>query len=124
MPDKSRKFAAFAENASEATVACLVTMVQGNVLALGLSHWIIASQTGITAGAITALALMVWKTGKRWMIALLLGVVTAIVDYHMHPGMIGPVFLEAVITGAGAAALSFIAAAAYRWLKTPAEEAT
>lgn len=97
----------FVENIAEATTACLVTMVQGNVLALGLSHWIIASQTGLAAGTITAAIILIAKAHKRWVISLLLGLVTAIVDYHVHPGMFGSVVTEAVVTGIGAAVLSF-----------------
>ena len=98
----------FVENVSEATVACLITMVQGNVLALGLSHWIIASQTGIVAGALTALAIVFTQIKKRWLIALLLGVATAAGDFYVHPGMFGPIAAEAAVTGIGAAVLSLL----------------
>ena len=104
-----KKLAPLAENIGEATTACIITMTQGNFLALGLTHWIIASQTGIVAGLAASAALFLAKTDNRWVIALVLGVVTAIVDYLMHPGMIGPVFLEAIITGIGAGVLSYIA---------------
>lgn len=97
----------FVENIAEATTACLITMVQGNVLALGLSHWLIASQTGIAAGSITAAAVLLSRTDKRWIISLLLGAVTATVDYFVHPGMFGTVVTEAIVTGAGAAILSY-----------------
>lgn len=103
----NRNVKPFVENIAEATTACLITMVQGNVLALGLSHCLIASQTGIAAGSITAVAILLSKTDRRWMISLLLGLVTAIVDYFMHPGMFGTVVTEAVVTGAGAAMLSY-----------------
>lgn len=96
----------FVENISEATVACLITMVQGNILALGLSHWLIASQTGIVAGAITALAIMVTRIRKRWIIAFGLGLITAVVDFFVHPGMFGSEIAEAIVTGIGAALLS------------------
>lgn len=98
----------FVENIAEATAACLVTMVQGNLLLLGLSHWIIASQTGIAAGTVTAAVIVIAKTRRRWVVSLLLGAITAVVDYLVHPGMFGPVFLEAVVTGIGAAILSFL----------------
>ena len=97
----------FVENIAEATTACLITMVQGNVLALGLSHWLVASQTGIAAGSITAATILLSKTDKRWMISLLLGVITATVDYFIHPGMFGTVATEAIVTGVGAAILSY-----------------
>lgn len=98
----------FVENIAEATTACLITMVQGNVLALGLSHWLIASQTGVAAGSITAAAILLLKTDRRWMISLLLGVITAAVDYFVHPGMFGTVVTEAIVTGIGAAILSYM----------------
>ena len=104
----NKKVGPFVENISESTVACLVTMVQGNVLALGLGHLLIASQTGIVAGAITAIAILLSKTDKRWLISLMLGVVTTVVDYLVHPGMFGSVFTEAIVTGAGAALLSYL----------------
>jgi len=104
-----KKLAPLAENIGEATTACLITMTQGNFLALGITHWIIASQTGIVAGLAASTALFLTKTDNRWVIAVVLGVVTAIVDYLMHPGMIGPVFLEAIITGIGAGVLSYLA---------------
>ncbi|MGI9261735.1 MAG: hypothetical protein ACR2QR_06855 [Woeseiaceae bacterium] len=102
-----KKLAPLAEDIGEATTACLITMTQGNFLALGLTHWIIASQTGIVAGLAASAALFMTKTDNRWIIAVVLGVVTAVVDYLMHPGMIGPVFLEAIITGIGAGVLSY-----------------
>ncbi len=103
-----KKITPFVESVGEATAACLITMVQGNILALGLGHWIIASQTGIVAGVLASVALIVSRTSNRWIIAIMLGVITAVVDYFMHPGMIGPVILEAVITGIGAAVLSYV----------------
>ena len=112
------KLTPIVENVAESTAACLVTMVQGNLLAVGLSHWIIASQTGVVAGAITSAALIATQTDKRWIIALLLGSVTAVVDFFMHPGGFGPVFMEALVTGAGAALLSWIVGSIYRYLKS------
>lgn len=103
-----KKITPFIENIGEATTACLVTMVQGNILALGLTHWIIASQTGVVAGMLASVALIVSRTTSRFIIAATLGITTAIVDYFMHPGMIDPVYLEAIITGIGAAVLSYV----------------
>lgn len=97
----------FLENISEATAACLITMVQGNLLVITLGHWAVAAETGLIAGSITSAALLIWKTARVWVVALLLGVVTAIADYVVHPGGFGPVFAEAAVTGIGATALSF-----------------
>lgn len=104
----NRKIAPFVENVAESTTACLFMMVQGNVLALTLGHWLIASQTGLIAGGLTAAALLFTKTNKRWLIAIVLGSVTAVVDFFVHPGMLESAILEALLTGVGAGLLSLI----------------
>ena len=107
MPAKP-KLAPFAENIAESGAACLITMVQGNLLLLGLSHWITATQTGLVAGTAAATAITLAKTNNRLILAAILGISTAIVDYFVHPGMIGDApATEAVITGLGAAVLSY-----------------
>lgn len=94
------------ENITESAAACLLTMVQGNILALGVGHWVIASQTGVAAGVLATVAL--WASGGRgrWVVAGGLAVATGIVDYLVHPGGFGPIVAEAIVTGAGAGALS------------------
>ena len=109
-----KKLAPYIEYVAEATTACLVTMVQGNILALGLSHLLIASQTGIFAGAIAYVAILVAKTGKQWTISIVLGFATGIVDFFVHPGMFGTAATEAVVTGLGAATLSYLVGIAIR----------
>ena len=95
------------ENVGESTTACLLAMVQGNLLILSASHWAIASQTGIIAGVAASAAL--WASGarRRWVVAAVLGAVTAGVDFLVHPGMFGPTGAEALATGAMAALLSW-----------------
>jgi len=105
------------ENVSESAAACLVTMVQGNLFAIGLSHWLIASQTGLVAGLVTTGAIIATQTDKRWLVSALLGITTAVVDFFMHPGSFGPVFMEALVTGIGAAVLSYIAGTLFRWYR-------
>ena len=100
----------FIENIAESGAACLITMVQGNILLLGVSHWIIASETGLIAGTASAVAIMLAKTESRLIIAGVLGLTTGIVDYFVHPGMIGTTAVtEAIVTGMGGAVLSYIA---------------
>jgi len=108
------KIKPFLENVSESAAACLVTMAQGNIFAIGLSHWLIASQTGLIAGLVTTGAIIATQTDKRWLVSVFLGVTTAVVDFFMHPGSFGPVFMEAAVTGIGAATLSYIAGTLYR----------
>ena len=99
-----KKATPFIENIAEAATACLVTMVQGNLATIAVSHLLIASQTGVVAGTVASLAILTARTSKRWLISLLLGVVTAFVDFFVHPGDIG----EAAVTGLGAALLSYL----------------
>jgi hypothetical protein len=107
------KIAPVVENVAEATTACLITMVQGNILAFTISHWIIASQTGLIAGVVASSALALTRTDNRWVVAAILGLATAVVDFFMHPGGFGPVFMEAIVTGAAAAGLSWIVSSAW-----------
>ena len=101
------KIKPYVENISEATAACLFTMVQGNIFLLGLSHWLVASQTGIVAGVLATLVLWFAKTTKPWVISLVLGSFTAIVDFFVHPGMFGGVLAEAIVTGIAAGVFSY-----------------
>lgn len=122
MTDKRRKVAPFIEYVSESATACLVTMVQGNMLALTASHLLIASQTGVIAGVFTALLVLFAKTDKRWVIAVIIGTATAIVDFFVHHGNFGPVAFEAIVTGVGAAILSFLVATLVKSLRKRAAD--
>ena len=105
---RAQKIRPYVENISEATAACLFTMVQGNILLLGLSHWLLASQTGIVAGVLATIALWLAKTTKPWVVSLVLGSFTAVVDFFVHPGMFGGVVTEAIVTGIAAGLLSYL----------------
>lgn len=89
-------------------MACLVTMVQGNLLALTLGHLLVASQTGVIAGAIATIGIVASKANQRWKISVILGFTTAVVDYFVHPGKFGTAVTEALVTGIGAAVLSYL----------------
>ena len=109
------KLAPYVENMCESGIACLLTMVQGNVLALGLSHWVIASQTGLLAGAIVGTTVITARLRQPWAVSLLLGIATTAVDAVVHPATFGVSSLaEAVTTGVGSFVLSMIASAALR----------
>ncbi len=98
----------YLENVAESGAACLITMVQGNVLLLALTHWVTAAQTGFFAGTAAATAIALTKTESRLILAGILGLSTGIVDYFVHPGMIGEHHVsEAIVTGIGAAVLSY-----------------
>ncbi len=95
------------EGVSESTAACLLVMVQGNIL-VGLTgaHLFIAAQTGIVAGAIAFLVGWLVQANRFWAMPLLLGTCTAVVDYYVHPGSFGSYATEAIVTGIVAGALS------------------
>ena len=109
------KLQPYAENMCESGISCLLTMVQGNVLALGLSHWIVASQTGLIAGAIVGTTVIAARLRQPWFVSLVLGAVTTVVDVLVHPGTfrIGSL-VEAMVTGVGAFVLSLAVSAALR----------
>lgn len=99
------------ENVTEAGTACLLTMVRGNVLALTLGHWLIASRTGLVAGAVATAALLAVPGGGRrneWTVAGILALATGVVDYFAHPAQFGVFATEAILTGLGAGALSLV----------------
>ena len=117
MPIK-KKPGPLVENFAESGAACLVTMVQGNLLLVGLTHWITATQTGLIAGVAATTAIALAKTSNRILVALILGAVTAVVDYFVHPGMLGEHHVtEAIITGLGAAALSYGIGSLIAWFR-------
>jgi hypothetical protein len=107
MAQTRKKAGALIEYVSESTTACLVTMVQGNLLSLTVGHLLIASQTGVIAAAIASLTLFFSRVRSRWLIAAVLGVATAVVDFFVHEGQFGPIAMEAFVTGFAAAILSY-----------------
>ena len=113
-----KKLAPLMENVAESGAACLVTMVQGNLLLVGLTHWITATQTGLIAGVAATTAIALAKTSNRILVALILGTVTAVVDFFVHPGTIGDhAATEAIITGLGAAGLSYAISSLIAWYR-------
>ena len=114
----NKKIVPFVEYTAESMTACLVLMVQGNILALTVTHLLTASQTGIIAGSIAAVGLYFARASRRWIISVVLGVITAVVDYFVHPGMFGSVVTEALVTGAGTAILSYLVGTAIQYART------
>ena len=109
-----KKITPFIEYFSESTTACLVTMVQGNLLSLSFTHFLIASQTGVFAGLLSGFVIVFAKVKKIEFIAVVVAIFTAIVDFYSHPAMFGSIAVEALITGAAAGGLSYIFALLYR----------
>lgn len=109
MTQQSGKIVTLAESIAESTSACLVTMVQGNILALTLGHLVIAAETGVAAGAAATIVVFATRPKTRWIISVVLGAATAVVDFFVHPGQFGPVAAEALVTGLAAGLLSYLA---------------
>lgn len=121
MPTGMRKLrergALLFEYVAESTTACVVTMAQGNLLAITFGHLVIASQTGLIAGSIASLAVFLSRSMPRWVASLVLGLGTAVVDFLVHPGMFGPIAVEALVTGFVAAALSYFTGTAVSFVR-------
>jgi len=102
------KIEVFVRRMSEATPSCLMMMVQGNALALTLTHWQKAIQTGAITGG---LAVLIAFSGRKelqdnkFVIAGLTGFLTAIADFMTHPTHFGGESTEAIATGIGAGLL-------------------
>jgi hypothetical protein len=94
------------EGVSESTAACLITMVQGNILALTLGHLFVALQTGVIAGSLALAVTVLARINNKWMMPIVLGLLTMLVDFYVHPGMFGSVATEAIVTGLAAGLMS------------------
>jgi hypothetical protein len=102
------------EGVSESSTACLLTMVQGNVLVLTIDHLGIALLTGFIAGTLAFVITVIARINNPWTIALVLGISTTIIDYMIHPSSFGGIATEAIVTGIIAGLLSYLVA---MWLK-------
>ena len=73
---------------------------------LTLGHWAVALETGVSAGALSTLLIVLGRATKPWVISTVIGIATTIADFFVHSGDLGKVLREAVLTGLGAAILS------------------
>ena len=102
------RFGPLLENVSESATACMITMLQGNLFAMTLGHWIIASRTGVISGAAATAALVLSGGRKRVTVALLLALATFAADYWSHPSHFGGAVTEALVTALAAGGLSLV----------------
>lgn len=103
------KLALFGHAFAKVTPACLMMMVQGNLTALALAHWLVAMKTGAITGLILVL-FSFWNktkeiTSNNYSMAGLVAFATMIVDFSMHPTHFGGEYTEAITTGVGAGLL-------------------
>lgn len=96
---------------SEATPACLMVMVQGDITVITLEHWLTAFQTGTIAGVGAIVISFLPREDLRenkYIDAGITGFITAIADYITHPTHFGAPTTEAVITGIAAGLLCVV----------------
>lgn len=97
-----------AETFAQAWIACLLTMVQGDLTVLSLYHAKVAAETGtLTAIAYFACSFFA-KMDNKWANATAVGLFTAVCDILVHPTHFGAAWTESVVTGIGAGALAII----------------
>ena len=106
------KWEIFYQKVGEVTPACLLMMVQGNVAAITIGHFIKAFTTGGTT-ALAMIALSFISTNKdfyknKYLLAGLTGFVTMVVDLMVHPSHFGGESTEAIATGLAAGVLCLI----------------
>lgn len=94
---------------AEAWIACLTMMVQGNFLELTLEHALKASKTGAISAIVFCVFTAVFKVYDKVVIATIMGVLTGLTDYMVHPTHFGPGWSEAAATGMVAAILCYLA---------------
>jgi len=99
----STKLGLFGQSLAKVTPACLMLMVQGNVLALALPHWITAFKTSGIVGAILVALSFSAKTkalsDNKYSMAGMVGLVTALADFNIHPSNYSGDATEALMTG-------------------------
>lgn len=95
--------------AVEAASVCMVLMVQGNLMAITLTHLSIASRTGLLA-IFPAMGLTFTRYARyfanRWTSSFFFGLCTFLADSVMHPSHYPGAYTEAALTGLGACIFS------------------
>ena len=103
------KLALFGQAVAKVAPPCLMLMVQGNMSAITLMHWMTAFKTaGIVGLVLVALSFSI-KTkaisDNKYSMAGLVALVTTIVDLNMHPSHFAGDTTEALMTGIAAGLL-------------------
>lgn len=94
----------------EATPACLLVMVRGDIWLATISHFQKAIETGfITGVGVVVLSLFSHRwLSNRYLVAGITGGMCAVADFMSHPSNLGGPSTEAMITGAFTALLSLV----------------
>lgn len=98
----SQKIKIFLTPFCEATPACLLVMVQGNIWLATISHFQKALETGIITGAgVLILSLLTHRRlGNKYIVAGITGGMCFVADLLAHPTHFGSLTTEAIVTGA------------------------
>jgi hypothetical protein len=94
----------------EATPACLLVMVQGNIWLATLDHLQKAVETGLITGAgVLILSLFAHRwLGNKYLVAGITGGMCFIADLLVHPTHFGSYTTEAIVTGIFVAIISLL----------------
>jgi hypothetical protein len=94
----------------EATPACLLVMVQGNIWLATLGHLQKAVETGFITGiGVLILSLFTYRwLGNKYLVAGITGGMCFIADLLIHPTHFGSYTTEAMVTGTFAAIISLV----------------
>ena len=106
----AQKFKLFITPFCEATPACLLVMVQGNIWLATMGHL----QKALETGFLTGLGVLVlsffshrWFSNK-YIVAALTGAMVFVADLIVHPSHFGGFATEAIVTGAFTAMISLV----------------
>ena len=96
------------EKFSESWLSCMIMMAQGNFLAMTFPHVIVALKVATSSVLAYVAIQLAFKQENAFVNILLMALVTAVMDFNFVPTHFGPVWAEAVATGAGTAGLGLI----------------
>jgi len=104
----SQKIKIFLAPFCEATPACLLVMVQGNIWLATIGHLQRALETGFVTGAgVLILSLFTHRwLGNKYVVAGITGGMCFVADLLAHPTHFGSFTTEAIVTGAITAIIS------------------
>ena len=92
----------YIERAGEVWLSCMLFMVQGDISQVTGGHALTALKVSVGVVVTYVVAKKILKVNRFWKTIVLLAIITAIVDYLVHPTHFGEAWSEAVLTGIGA----------------------
>jgi len=98
----------FIERAGEVWLSCMLLMVQGDLSQITSGHAVTALKVSVGVVITYFVAKRVLKVKRFLHTIVLLAIITALVDYLIHPSHFGEAWSEAVLTGLGASAFATV----------------